>query len=113
MYKLEHIIFQLLVVWTSVGSLLGWQVQIVNSGSRYSESNWKQVWILELESELSFKPGPVLELELEPKSRIGTGSFEKNVFGKKWFKTVGYSDSSQPVSDQVVPKTQTRTISDF
>jgi hypothetical protein len=68
---------------------------------------------LELESKLSFKPDPILELELESKSRIGTGSFEKNVFGKKWFKTVGYSDSSQPVSDQVVPKTQTRTISDF
>jgi hypothetical protein len=89
MYKLEHINFQLLEVWTSVGWLLGWQVQIVNSGSHYSESNWKQVWILELESELSLKPDPVLELEHEPKSRIGTGIFEKNVFGEKWFKTVG------------------------
>jgi hypothetical protein len=39
-------------------------------------------------SELSFKPDPVLELEHEAKSRIGTGIFEKNVFGGKWFKTV-------------------------
>jgi hypothetical protein len=44
---------------------------------------------LELESELSYKPDPVLELELEPKSRIRTGILEKNVFGEKWFKTVG------------------------
>jgi hypothetical protein len=44
---------------------------------------------LELESELSVKPDPVLELEREPKSRVRTGIFEKNVFGEKWFKTVG------------------------
>jgi hypothetical protein len=62
---------------------------------------------LELESELSFKPDPNLELELEPKSKIGTGIFEKNV------QNCWLIDSSQRVSDQVVPKTQTTTFSDF
>jgi hypothetical protein len=68
---------------------------------------------LELESELSLKPDPVLELESEPKSRIGTGIFEKNVFWGKMVQNCWLIDSSQPVSDQVVPKTQTRTVSDF
>jgi hypothetical protein len=73
---------------------VGWQVQIVNSGSHSSELNWKTglnfgTRIRTVQG-LGFREAdPVLELELEPKSRTGTGIFENNVSGQKWFKTVG------------------------